>query len=465
MSDEILTEKYSAIKYYVHNSYVNTTYYVYKYLEKWLAKNIFRNDTSRVFLASDEYAFRRRFELTDMSQNYEEMEFSSLHFPFANYFPLNSGWEFDTRLSAKNASLALVGTTIGNTKVKASASIITIPITLWFDREDDARLAYEVLYFKSYNEQYDDTTVRYGTDRTQNGNGGMSIGLPMNITVNSIRFNPEYNEMSWLKKQRLFTIKLSLSVRTFLIAPPSQPDYTLEVHEDGTMSDGSIYEDGYNYYYIVDDVILNMDSNNDSNVKIYTYNAGYDITRPKDDRYIGSNPFPKEGERSAFYVDSYLFDSRNNSPRIYVWDEENHDYIPPNYDYGLNSYRYSKEVESEELLIDKFDCKSQVSKTTCVLSWQIQEEFKDKVKGIEIHLASNSKVINLSLSDVSYNEETKTYSYKLTKLTPNSTYVGYIVFKGEGTLYKKYPINFITNPSTSQGGVKGNNNSIVGLSW
>ena len=69
--ENIYPSKIISSQYYIHNSYVDTYYYVYKFLEKWIADNIFRKDASRVFLASDDYAFRRRFELTDMSKSYE----------------------------------------------------------------------------------------------------------------------------------------------------------------------------------------------------------------------------------------------------------------------------------------------------------------------------------------------------------------------------------------------------------
>ena len=81
----------SVSKYYIHSSYIPTYYYVYIFIEQWLAANIFRNDLSRVFMASNDYAFRRRFELTDMSENYEDIDASSLRFPFGNYWAQNTG--------------------------------------------------------------------------------------------------------------------------------------------------------------------------------------------------------------------------------------------------------------------------------------------------------------------------------------------------------------------------------------
>ena len=107
-----------ASQYYVHNSYINSYYHIYKYIEKWFASQIFRNDTSRVFLASDDFCFRRRFELTDTSKDFETLDFESLRFPFANYWPLNTGWQADSRFAANPAALVYDGIYIGNTKIR-----------------------------------------------------------------------------------------------------------------------------------------------------------------------------------------------------------------------------------------------------------------------------------------------------------------------------------------------------------
>ena len=46
----------SARQFYIHKNYYNSYYYVYKALEDWIANNVFRQDSSRVFLASSNYA-------------------------------------------------------------------------------------------------------------------------------------------------------------------------------------------------------------------------------------------------------------------------------------------------------------------------------------------------------------------------------------------------------------------------
>ena len=223
-------------------------------LEDWIAANVFRNDSSRVFLASDDYVFRRRFELTDMSINFNDLDIASLNFPFANYWPLNTGWKGADRLAANPAALVYEGIYEGDTKIKAAASVLEIPVTFYFDREDDARLAYEILYFKTFNEHYYSIDMPYSTS---------TLGLPVNIKIEGLTFNPSYNENNWLKENRIFTVKATFNVRSYSILPPVQPDNNLTLDVNGYLSDGTIYNDGIERYYITEEVWMNLMNYND----------------------------------------------------------------------------------------------------------------------------------------------------------------------------------------------------------
>ena len=455
-----------ASQYYVHHSYVDTYYYVYKFLEKWIADNLFRKDPSRVFLASDDYAFRRRFELTDMSKSYENLEFSSLNFPFANYWPQNNGWVAENRVASKNASLIYLGIYDGDTKVRASASNISIPTTLWFDREDDARLAYEILYFKSYNEQYNSTKVPYGTDYTKlsetSSRTGNILDIPVNIKIDNLVFNPKFVESDWLKKQRVYPVKVTFTVRTFAIYPPKQPDFDVTLREDGTLDGNKIYEDGYSYYYTVDDVILNF---NPSNINILTYDAGYDPTKDPDSAYIGTTPFPSEGKTGVIYVDSYLKKDGNNPP-IYIWDELERKYVSPSYqDDGLYTRVYSEIKDTNPLNISRFDCISNITQTTNTLEWEFGDSVTDdSLASIEIHLANKGKVYVLKKEDIEYKDGV--YRYKLKGLQSNTQYFGYILYKAKSDEYRKFPISFTTDISNKKASSKKKNeSSLIGVSW
>lgn len=242
-----MSKEIQANQYYIHYSYIPGYYYLYKTLEEWLASRIFRQDRSRVICASNEYAFRRRFELTDTSKNYNDIDASSLQFPFLNYWPQNSGWQPDTRVAGNPAPLVYLGIYEGNTKIRAASGSLDIPITLYFDREDDARMAYEKLLFFTYNEH------NYATDI---GFNGEILRLPMILSLQNLRFNPRFNETDWLKQNRIYTITLNILMRSYIIYPPEQPDWDVNVDSLGLLPDGSQYDDGSETYYPVEKVIL-----------------------------------------------------------------------------------------------------------------------------------------------------------------------------------------------------------------
>lgn len=231
-----------ARQYYVHDSFIPVYYYVYEALEKWLADTIFREDRSRIILSSNEYAFRRRFELTDMTRPYKELEISSLQFPFANYWPLNIGWDREERTAANPATLLYRGVYTSRSCFRASNANIAIPVNFYFDREDDARLAYSKLYFYTFNEFSQEERMTFQNEE---------IGLPVVISIKSLQFNPQYKEADWLKQNRIFVVTATINLRTYIIAPPEQPLWNQVVTGDDMLSNGEAYDDGSSTYNLV----------------------------------------------------------------------------------------------------------------------------------------------------------------------------------------------------------------------
>lgn len=313
-----MAKEIAASQYYVHYSYVPGYYYLYKALEDWLAERLFRNDKSRVFCASNDYAFRRRFELTDTSQNYKDLEVSSLRFPFANYWPQNNGWQVDTRPAANTAALIYTGIYEGSTKIRAAAGAITVPTTFYFDREDDARMAYERLYFYTYNEHNYSTEAIFSNQ---------ILELPMIITVNNLRFNPNYNETDWLKQNRIFIVSVDMILRSYILYPPKQPNYDIFVNSAGLLTDkdgnlinpegnyetdgegfyGSYYDDGSESYYPTEEVILIMQSYH-----------GLDLESIKVNGTIGE---------STIEVNQLCIDNISTDSATIKWDIDNVDQI------------------------------------------------------------------------------------------------------------------------------------------
>ena len=231
-----------ARQYYVHDSYIPVYYYVYEALEKWLANTVFREDRTRVILSSNEFAFRRRFELTDMTRPYKDLEISSLHFPFANYWPMNIGWDREERIAANPAPLLYTGLYTSRSRIRASNANISVPVNFYFDREDDARLAYSKLYFYTFNEFSQEEKMTFQNEE---------IGLPVVVSIKSLQFNPQYNETDWLKQNRIFIVSAIVNLRTYIIAPPEQPLWSQIVTGDDMLSNGETYDDGNSVYDIV----------------------------------------------------------------------------------------------------------------------------------------------------------------------------------------------------------------------
>jgi len=213
----------SAISFYIHDSFVKGYYTLYIALEQWIANTIFRGDMSRIFLASNEYAFRRRFELVDPSVQYDTIKASSLQFPFANYWPNNEGWKPDERPAANTAALLLHGLSLRTRMVRAMSVMTSIPITFYFDREDDARLAYETLLWMSFQEQLLYTQVAWK---------GEKLPLPLNVKIQNLAFNPDFKEQDWLSQNRIFTIAAVFDLRSYSLYPPKQPPASSQIPID-----------------------------------------------------------------------------------------------------------------------------------------------------------------------------------------------------------------------------------------
>ena len=432
-----------ASQYYLHRSYVPSYYWICVFLEQWIAAAIFRNDTSRVFMASDGYAFRRRFELTDMSKDYDEIEASSLRFPFANYNPLNTGWEADRRPAANTAAMVYLGMYESGTKLKATAVTQNIPVTFYFDREDDARLAYDQLFFYTYNEHYYSLKVPYGTastypDGKSTSGTGYTLDLPVNINITGVKFNPTFTEKDWLNKNRIFIITTTFTCRTYAIHPPKQPDYTIDLSNNFNTD----YDDGFESFYTVNDVILNM------------INSTYDV-----EVYDTLNNFPLTGKTSTIYVNSHLDEIPQGkvessilpSREYYRWNDFSKKYeVYEPYKDSLSSLRVSGEAINNSIDVRKFFIKDKKS-TSATIAWRVTNP--EEVTSIELLLDGSAQVTSLSPEDTEYTFE---------NLIPGSRYTAYINFFSKNGTAIKLQLSFTTTAGKSTSDKK---NVIVGTTW
>lgn len=206
----------SSPSFYNHQGYVRSYYAFYRVLEKWLGNIIFRQDLSRVYFASDSQAYRRRFELTDASAEYESLSASSLQFPFANYV-INGGWKPDTRAGANTAAQLYLGVIARSRMLRTMSVQGQLSVTFHFDREDDSRYAYDALMWRSYREFYFTIEQEWY---------GEQVSVPVFLKVLDLEYAPGFEQADWLEKNRIFTIKATIAARSFIVEPPPQTAYT-----------------------------------------------------------------------------------------------------------------------------------------------------------------------------------------------------------------------------------------------
>jgi len=92
--------------YYDHSKFPNVLYLINMAFEKFFSRELFRNNASRVFYSSEDYAFRRRLNLLAESG---EPSIKAYDFPFMCYYR-ESNWQIDKdRPGVQNATAALIG--------------------------------------------------------------------------------------------------------------------------------------------------------------------------------------------------------------------------------------------------------------------------------------------------------------------------------------------------------------------
>jgi len=197
--------------YYDKQNWVNVTALASIALEKFLTDSLFKSDLTRAVYASSDYAFRRRFELLDTSRSFEEVNASSLQFPFLSYHPEES-WvpvpskriysleEFGETSSSQMSNLRLM-------QVENN-----IEVLLYYDREDDARYAQNKIAFISSQKRWDSASVSYAYD---------TLNLPFSFSIDAakVSFSPKIQEKEWLSKNRIFILSFKVNVQSMLFFP------------------------------------------------------------------------------------------------------------------------------------------------------------------------------------------------------------------------------------------------------
>ena len=229
-----MAQEFTQSTFYDHSIYSNVYYAAQIPLEFYLADVLMRSDLSRVQWSSDAYAFRRRFELADVQNggDFESLQPTSLKLPFVNYWYENGKfWEPDDRPFSVNSQQMLKGQWQDGMPARLYAIAVKTPMvaTVYYDSDQDARLAYELLMWERQPKGPIQLTssVKWKD---------VDLQIPVFVTFEDVTFNPKFNETDWLKQQRMFPLQMRFTVRTYIIYFPRQtPIAGVDLSDDRLM--------------------------------------------------------------------------------------------------------------------------------------------------------------------------------------------------------------------------------------
>lgn len=201
-------------RFYEPKKINNSSYIVMMAIEKYISQEIFKGNGSRIFYGSDEFALRQRVNklFPSLTPPYTSIQASQLQFPFANYFR-SRNWYKDTRSAIQSAEAALYGLPL-STEIPINVRFLQTEqdytLTLYFNRDDDAQNAYDIL-----------TWMQLPTPKQFTFPGLMykkyNIDIPIVLTVTDLEWTNEYKEKDWLEKNRIITVRASLNIKTVLL--------------------------------------------------------------------------------------------------------------------------------------------------------------------------------------------------------------------------------------------------------
>lgn len=179
---------------------------------EWFLAKLFKDDYTRVIYSAQDIVFRKRIEYLDNKSSYDanaQIEPETLDLPFASY-NATSDPEKDDRPNSVSAAQAIIGEWDYDyeTSIRSLAVKQTYKAIIFVSRRDEARIIQQLMLW----EKEPSFPLRiYHTVEWRNNN----LTIPVNITIESINTNPDYKEMDWLTKNRIFPIEVELTVRTY----------------------------------------------------------------------------------------------------------------------------------------------------------------------------------------------------------------------------------------------------------
>ena len=184
-------------------------------IEKFLAELLFNKDYSRVVFSPADSIFRRRIETVDRGKK-EDTKLTpiSLQLPFAAYHQ-SGDWIADDRPFVQNTSQAVLGIYDMNIykRLRSLACKSTYKVQLFYNNQEDIRAAQQLLYWEQEPKH---PVWIYSCFSWK----GKPIAIPAFLTIENINTTPEWNELDFLEKQRIFPIEVELTVRSYMVVIP-----------------------------------------------------------------------------------------------------------------------------------------------------------------------------------------------------------------------------------------------------
>lgn len=184
-------------------------------IEKFLSELLFNGDRSRVVFSPADSVFRRRIETVDKGKK-EDTQLTpiSLQLPFAAYHQ-SGDWTADDRAAVMNTAQAVLGIYDMSIyrRLRSLACKSTYKVQIFYNSREDVRHAQQLLYWEQEPKH---PVWLYSCFNWK----GKPIAIPAFLTIESINTNPEWNELDFLEKQRIFPVEVEFTVRSYQVIIP-----------------------------------------------------------------------------------------------------------------------------------------------------------------------------------------------------------------------------------------------------
>lgn len=377
--------------------------------EWFLSKLLFTNfddGISRVIYSTKEIAFRKRIEMLDKGKNKatDYLNPVTLDLPYAIYWRDGDPEKDEVRM---NAGQSVVGQYLPDydRTLRAWAMQCKYKVVLFYSRQDEVLEALNLLNQEQYPEhpEFIYTPIKWRNK---------DLDYPVNITIDSVNSNPQYDETAWLKEKRIFMIEVETTVRYYNLQI-NNVKKVIHLPIKWQQFKDNFEEDAEEDEYVTEEVILNWASKK--------FNINMDPTQ------IDKNdPEYKEVEKHYFLPQDDTEEGRKKQaaiwPNAYTTDIIK-DYFEGYAPCFLDEYYYAEEESTPN---------------EAVIKYTITPDKKENLSSIEFNIPTKEVI---TVTDASLD------SIKISDLQPNSEYKCTIKVCTKSDYFHIYYLSFRTKDS------------------